>query len=70
MIGHFDVCDDPVAEAGRHIVADWRAQAACDQERWAYVISRGRISESDAQALADEVWRTEQEDDEDEEEQR
>jgi hypothetical protein len=57
VLCHFDQCDDPAAEAGRRIQAEWqRLKSAYGQARWACLLFAGRITQDEAMRMASTVW--------------
>ena len=57
LLAHFGPLADPVAAVVAWLEADWRMQShSYDQQRWAYILEAGRLSEGEVEALADRVW--------------
>jgi hypothetical protein len=64
-LGAFGI-DTPIKEGARKIIcADWSDQnTQWEQQRWAYLFSTELISKREAEAWAEEVWRSERDDEE------
>lgn len=57
VLGHFDHCDDPIAEARKRLQAYWQElKGSYGQQRWAYLFNTGRITRHDAEQMAGVVW--------------
>jgi hypothetical protein len=66
-LGAFGI-DKPIKEGAKEIIcADWTCHSGSEQPRWESLLDAGFISESEADAWAEEVWPSE-DDEEDEEE--
>ena len=66
-IGHFPAGEDILKGSSEAIIGEWDHLASTyDQSRWAYVFDPGLITMDEADNLADQVWKEDEEEDEDE----
>jgi hypothetical protein len=66
-IGHFSAGEDILKGSSEAIIGEWDHLASTyDQSRWAYVFDPGLITMDEADNLAGQVWKEDEEEDEDE----